>query len=100
MCCYNSYCLIFDTAMAPKSVHKIMIDTHIRLYLTLADLHVLTHADLQVNICVNIKSLIVILFYKYLLFDTYAWVFILIGACVTCAYIVTLLLLNMSEYTS
>ena len=31
-----------------KFVHKIVIDTHIRIYLT--------HADLQINIFLNIKS--------------------------------------------
>ena len=36
------YQLIFDTAIAPKFVLKIMIETYIRFYLT--------HADLQMNV--------------------------------------------------
>ena len=38
-----SYQLIFDTATASKSVHKMMTDTCIRLYLT--------HADVTQQIC-------------------------------------------------
>ena len=48
---YNSYGLMFDTVVASQSVHKLMIDAYIRLYVT--------HADLQINNCVNIKSLTV-----------------------------------------
>ena len=60
MQCYNSYQLIFDTAIASQSVHKIMIDTYIKLYLT--------HADLQMNICVKIKSLNVDLLQVFIIY--------------------------------
>ena len=66
MQCYNSYQLIFETVIASKSVHKLMIDTYIRLYLT--------HTDLQINIHVNIKSLTVNLL-QVLSFTTNSWVF-------------------------
>ena len=56
MQCYSSCELIFDTVIMPKSVYMIVIDTYIRLCLT--------HTDLQINVCVNIKSL------KYLSFTT------------------------------
>ena len=49
LCCYNSYLLIFDTVITSTFVHNIMIDTYIRVYLT--------HADLQINVHLNIKSL-------------------------------------------
>ena len=51
MQCDNSFHLIFDTVIASKSVYKIMINTYIRLYLA--------YAYLQINVCVNIKSLTV-----------------------------------------
>ena len=48
MQCYQ---LISDMVTTLKSVHKIMIDTYIILYLT--------HTDLQINVHINIKSLTV-----------------------------------------
>ena len=69
MWCYNSYQLIFDTAIAPKSGHRIKTVTYIRLYLT--------QADLQINVRVKHKIYNCQFFYKYLSFATNAWVFFL-----------------------
>ena len=69
---YASYWLIPVTVIVFMSVHKIMIDTYIGLYLT--------HADLQINVHMNIKSLTVNLlpvFIFYLLMCGY----FCIGAC-------------------
>ena len=83
---YTSYQLISVTVVALTSVHKIAIDTYMGLYLT--------HADLYINISVNIKSLTVNLlqvFILYLLMHGY----FSIGACNQCLYFY-LLLYNMS----
>ena len=58
MWCYNSYWLIIDTVIASKFVHKNMIGTYIRLYLT--------HVDLQINVHFNIKSLNVNLLWVFI----------------------------------
>ena len=58
--CNNSYWLIFDAVIVSKSVHKMMVDTYLRLYLT--------HADLQINVCVNIKSLTVNLLQVFIIY--------------------------------
>ena len=68
---------------ASKSVHMVMIDTYIRLYLT--------HADLQINISVNIKYQTVNLIQVFI-FTANVWIFFPIGACDLCLYCITLLL--------
>ena len=75
MWCFN-YQLISVTAIALISVHKVMIDTLIRLYFT--------YADLQINVYVNIKSLS---FHLLLLMH----LFFSIGACDLCLYLYLLL---------
>ena len=77
---YTTYHLISVTVIVFKSVHMIMIVTFIGLYMT--------HADLQINICINIKSLtgnLLQVFIFYLLMHGYFSV----SACDLCLLLFT-----------
>ena len=58
---------MFDTVITSKFVHKIMIDTYIRLCMT--------HADLQINICFSIKCLTVNLLQVFFFYYKHVGIF-------------------------
>ena len=60
-----------------KFEHRIMIDAYIRLYLT--------HTDLQINVCLNVKSLTVNLLQVFIFYYLCLGI-IPIGACNLCLY--------------
>ena len=82
------YQLIFNTVIASKFVYKIMTGTYIRLYLT--------HADLQINVCLIVKSLTGNLLHV-LSFTTNAWVF---AICLCDLFLYFLLLLLFKHVLS